>query len=404
MTDQQSVAATLELTRVGIVVGEASGDTLGAGLMRSLKAQFPDCEFEGVGGPKMIAEGFNSLYKLDRLAVMGLIDPLKRLPELLRMRKGLREHFIANPPDIFIGIDAPDFNLTLEQRLREAGITTAHYVSPSVWAWRQKRVFKVAQAVDLMLTLFPFEARFYQEHNIPVNFIGHTLADQIPLHTDRLEAQQTLGLTHNAGTTYVALLPGSRAGEIETLGREFLLAAELCIAQRKDLHFLVPAANSKRFAQLEALLKDFPDLPVSLFLQQSHAVMAAANVVVMASGTTTLEAMLLKRPMVIAYRMSKWAFAIVRRMVKVKFFGLPNLLADRLLVPELLQDEVNAESLAREVLHFINDPAAADQLTSEFEKIHLSLRRNADASAAAAICQLVAKKQGRRWPLEEVTA
>lgn len=388
------------LRKIGIVVGEPSGDTLGAGLMRALKEKFPDCEFEGVGGPKMIAEGFNSLYKMDRLSVIGLVEPLKRLPELLRMRRDLRKYFKANPPDIFIGIDAPDFNLTLEQRLREAGIITAHYVSPTVWAWRQKRVFKVAKAVDLMLTLFPFEASFYREHQVRVSFIGHTLADKIPLHNDRLEARAKLGLQSLGDAACIALLPGSRAGEVSALGRTFLDAAKQLLTLRTDLHFLIPAANEKRHGELEALLADYPTVPVTLFEQHSHDVMAAADVVVMASGTTTLEAMLLKRPMVIAYRMSKLSFAIISRMTSVKFVGLPNLLAGRQLVPELLQERANANEVCTHVMHYLTDPQSTQSLLNEFEKIHRSLRCDADHSAASAICKLVADKRG----LQELTA
>ncbi|TVZ38347.1 lipid-A-disaccharide synthase [Alteromonadaceae bacterium 2753L.S.0a.02] len=388
-----AIQDSLNIQRVGIVVGESSGDTLGAGLMRELKAQFPDCKFEGVGGPKMLAEGFDSLFKMDRLAVMGLFEPLKRLPELLRMRRDLREHFIANPPDVFIGIDAPDFNLTLEQRIREAGVTTAHYVSPSVWAWRQKRVFKVAKAVDLMLTLFPFEARFYEEHNIPVRFVGHTLADQIEMRVDAEQARSELGLTQTH-KTFVALLPGSRAAEVRMLGRTFCEAAQLCLQQRGDLHFLIPAANAKRYAQLQQLLREFPELPVTLFQQHSHQVMAASDALIIASGTTALEAMLLKRPMVIAYRLAKLTYMIVSRMVKVRFFGLPNLLAGRQLVPELLQEGANPESISQELMKYLSDRSAAAALISEFDAMHESLRKNADHAAAMAICELVARKKG----------
>jgi len=380
-------AASVSPQRVVIVVGEASGDILGAGLMAELQRRFPKCEFEGVGGPLMIALGFRSLFAMDRLAVMGLIDPLKRLPELLSMRKQLGKHVINTRPDIFIGIDAPDFNLTLEHTVRKAGIVTVHYVSPSVWAWRQGRVKKIVKAVDLMLTLFPFEAKFYQQHDVSVRCVGHTLADQIPLSVNVDEAKDSLGI--NVNTRIVAVLPGSRSGEVKYLGKPFLRAAEICLKVLPDLLFIIPAANEQRFNQLKVLLADFPHLPVKLVLKQSHTVMAASEAVIMASGTTTLEAMLLKKPMVIAYKMAPLSFAILRCLVKSVFVGLPNLLAGRALVPELLQSEATAENIATELLTFLQNPNKVRQLYQEFEKIHLQLKKNADIAAADAICELL---------------
>jgi lipid-A-disaccharide synthase len=373
--------------RVGIVVGEASGDILGAGLMRSLRQRYPDAVFEGIGGERMLALGFTSFFAQERLAVMGLVEPLKRLPELLRIRKTLIRHFIQNPPDVFIGIDSPDFTLTIEERLKQAGIKTVHYVSPSVWAWRQRRIVKIARAVDLMLTLLPFEADFYRQHQVPVEFVGHPLADEIGLSTDRDAARRELGLV--AAGPLLALMPGSRGGEVKLLGPLFWETARQCQRAVPTMTFIVPAANAARRAQIVAQLQDYPDLPVTLVDGRSHTVMAAADAVLMASGTTTLEALLLKRPMVVAYKLAWLSFAIISRMVKTPFFSLPNLLAGRQLVPELLQEAATPANLAQQVLrYFDGSPVAAAQV-AEFLAIHLQLRRDASDRAARAIITLL---------------
>ncbi len=239
---------------IGIVVGEASGDILGAALMVELRKHFPTAEFSGIGGARMLAQGFHSYFPQDRLAVMGLIEPLKRLPELLRIRKFLREHFIANPPAVFIGIDSPDFTISLEGSLKEQGIKTVHYVSPSVWAWRQKRIVKIARSVDLMLTLLPFEAQFYREHHVPVEFVGHHLADEIPFEVDKIGARKILGLPEEG--RIVALLPGSREGEVERMGDVFMRAAVFCLEQDPSLRFIIPAASSDRYRQLHIQLNN----------------------------------------------------------------------------------------------------------------------------------------------------
>lgn len=373
--------------RVGIVVGEASGDILGAGLMRSLRQRYPQAVFEGIGGERMLALGFTSFFAQERLAVMGLVEPLKRLPELLRIRKTLIQHFIQNPPDVFIGIDSPDFNLTIEERLKRAGIKTVHYVSPSVWAWRQQRIVKIARAVDLMLTLLPFEADFYRRHQVPVEFVGHPLADEIGLSTDREAARRELGLAP-AGPL-LALMPGSRGGEVKLLGPLFWETARQCQRAIPAMTFVIPAANAARRAQIETQLQAYPDLSATLVDGRSHTVMAAADAVLMASGTTTLEALLLKRPMVVAYKLAWLSFAIISRMVKTPFFSLPNLLAGRELVPELLQAAATPANLAQQVLrYFDGSPVAAAQV-AEFLAIHQQLRRAASDRAASAICALL---------------
>lgn len=376
----------MALTRVAIVAGEASGDILGAGLIAAIKRDYPDCIFEGVGGELMLAEGFTSHYAMDRLAVMGLVEPLKRLPELLRMRSSLIERYRNNPPDIFIGIDAPDFNLTIEKKLRESGVRTCHYVSPSVWAWRQGRIKKIKKAVDLMLTLFPFEAAFYEQHNVPVHFVGHPLADKFSLECDQRGARERLCLEQDA--KIIALLPGSRKSEVEKLASLFISAAKKCSQLNERLTFVIPAANQARYQEIDTLLKGEANLPITLVLGNSHDVMAAADVVLMASGTTTLEAMLLKKPMVIAYRMASLSFWLIKKMVKVKHVGLPNLLANRSLVPELLQDDATPENLSKALLRYVEDDSYREELIDEYVKIHKSIRKNASEEAAGAIKKL----------------
>ncbi len=387
------------MTRIGIVAGEESGDILGASLMRALKREFPDAQFEGIGGPRMLALGFQSFYPLDRLAVMGLVEPLRRLPELLRIRRHLKDHFSQTRPAVFIGIDSPDFNLNLELHLRCHGVKTVHYVSPSVWAWRQGRIKTIARAVDLMLTLFPFESDFYRRHKVPVQFVGHPLADEFPLETDSASARKALGVEDwIADRKLVALLPGSRASEVGRLGQVFLAAAREMLKSRQDLCFVVPSANERRHEQLQALLQtssqglldqNGADLSVKLVRGQSQQVMAACDVVLMASGTTSLEALLLKRPMVIAYKMAPMTYSILRRLVKTRHIGLPNLLTEEPLVAEYIQDAATADALSNGVLSLLNDEKLVQQLQRQFLTIHQQLRRDASAQAALAIKKLV---------------
>ncbi len=374
--------------RIAIVAGETSGDMLGAGLIKSLKARYPDAQFEGIGGPLMQAHGFHSFVPMERLAVMGLVEVLGRLFELLKVRRDLVKYWKKNPPDVFIGIDAPDFNLTLEQKLRAAGIKTAHYVSPSVWAWREKRVFKIAKAVDLMLTLFPFEARFYEEHQVPVKFVGHHLADKIPFETPVAPAREALGL--DSKRPVVCLMPGSRSGEVERLGALFLQTAERMLLKRNDLQFIIPAASVERRNQIEAMLAAYPaSLPVKVVLGQSHTCMAAADTILLASGTATLEAMLLKKPMVVSYIVAPLTYKILKKLVTQPYISLPNLLAGRELVPEFIQHEATSENLSEALLVRLEDSDAMHQLHETFLFIHRQLKRNADDEAADAISALL---------------
>ena len=369
--------------RVALVAGEASGDILGAGLMQALKARHPQVEFIGVGGPRMEAEGLRSYFPMERLAVMGLVEVLGRLCELLGRRKRLIRTLIAAKPDVFIGIDAPDFNLTLELKLRQAGIKTVHYVSPSVWAWRQKRVLKIREACDLMLCLFPFEARFYLDHQVPVRFVGHPLANTIPLQADRAGARETLGLAQDDAV--VALLPGSRGGEVARLGELFLDAAERLRALRSGVQFVLPCANAERRAQLEAMLAG-RNLPLRLLDGRSHEALAACDAVLIASGTATLEALLHKRPMVVAYRVAPLTYRILKRLVTSPYISLPNLLAERMLVPELIQDAATPDALAQTLAPLLDDGAVQ---TEGFDVIHRALRQDASQQAADAVLKLV---------------
>ena len=372
--------------RIALVAGEASGDILGAGLMRALKAQHPAVEFIGVGGPLMQAEGLTSYFPMERLSVMGLVEVLGRLRELLARRKLLIQTLIEEKPDVFIGIDAPDFTLNIELKLRQAGIKTVHYVSPSVWAWRQKRVLKIREGCDLMLTLLPFEAKFYEEKGVPVRFVGHTLADTIPLQADRAQARAELGL---ADGPLVALMPGSRGGEVGRLGALFFDAAERLMALKPGVRFVLPCASPQRRAQIETLLEG-RNLPLTLLDGQSHLALAACDAVLIASGTATLEALLYKRPMVVAYRLAPLTFWILKRMVKSPYISLPNLLAQRLLVPELLQDDATPEALAQTVLPLID---GGEEQTRGFDDIHRILRRDASNQAADAVLTLIGQKQ-----------
>lgn len=378
--------------RIAMVAGEASGDILGAGLLQELQQQFPGLQAEGIGGELMLAQGFDSLYPLERLSVMGLTEVLGRLPELLRIRRQLVRRWRDNPPDLVIGIDAPDFTLGLERQLHDAGLTTVHYVSPSVWAWRRKRVVSIKRGTDLMLTLLPFEAEFYRQHQQRVAFVGHPLADQFPLLPQTAENRARLGI--DADARVVALLPGSRGGEVGRLAEPFLQAARLLHQRFPELQFLLPAANTSRYDTLKQLIDEkFADLPVQLLLKRSGEVMAASDVILIASGTATLEAMFCKKPMVVAYRLSGLTYQILSRLVKSPWISLPNLLAGEGLVPEILQDAVTPERLCQEVTHWLESPQACHDLAEQFTALHQTLQGGASRRAAQAIVELLKDKQ-----------
>lgn len=395
MTDhptQRAVVSNRAIT-FGIIAGEASGDILGAGLIRSLRARYPKARFVGIGGEDMIAEGFHSLVPMERLSVMGLVEVLGRIRELFQIRARLLDYFFTTPPDVVIGIDSPDFTLAIERRCRDTGIPTVHYVSPSVWAWRQKRIFKIAKSVNLMLTLFPFEARFYEEHQVPVAFVGHPLADRIPLVPETGKARQELGLDDQA--PLLAVLPGSRAGEVERLGTLFLESARWIQEKRPDLQLVIPCVNRDRERQVRDLVEALDvKLPVTIVRGRSREVMAASDVVLLASGTATLEAMLLKKPMVVGYRLSDFSYALLSRLVKVPHVALPNLLAKKALVPELLQADASPESLGSAVLECLENENERQHLIDAFTELHHTLRQNADEKAAQAVSELLERRRG----------
>ncbi|MFT5062992.1 MAG: lipid-A-disaccharide synthase [Gammaproteobacteria bacterium] len=376
--------------RIGIVAGEASGDILGAGLVRSIKARYPDAAIEGVTGPQMRAAGCETLFEYEELAVFGIFEVLRHLPRLLGLKKRVIQHFKANPPDVFIGIDAPDFNLRIEKELRQSGIKTVQYVSPSVWAWREKRIFGIVESVDLMLTLFPFETAIYDQHGLKAVCVGHTLADQVPDSVDQLALREQLGLAGDITT--IAVLPGSRGGEIKRLGSIFLQACSQLASERK-LQFVVPCSNQGNRENVELACAAYaPNAQITVLDGQSREAMGASDIVLLASGTATLEALLLKRPMVVAYKLSALTFWFITffKLMRITRFSLPNLLSGKDLVPELMQDDARVENVVREVSQLLDNPQEANAVADEFQAIHNQLRLNASERAADAVLELVA--------------
>ncbi|MDX7998743.1 lipid-A-disaccharide synthase [Xenorhabdus sp. Reich] len=386
LTTSSSVNNQRPLT-IGLVAGETSGDILGAGLIRALKVKTPDARFVGVAGPLMQAEGCEAWYEMEELAVMGIVEVLGRLPRLLKIRKDLTARFTALKPDVFIGIDAPDFNITLEGKLKQQGIKTIHYVSPSVWAWRQKRVFKIGRATDLVLAFLPFEKAFYDRFNIPCRFIGHTMADSMPLQTDKTAAREVLDVPLHAHC--LAILPGSRHAEVEMLSADFLKTVQLLRVKLPDLHVLVPLVNAKRREQFQ-IIKDevAPDLPIHLLDGKAREAMIASDATLLASGTAALECMLAKCPMVVGYRMKPFTFWLAKRLVKTPYVSLPNLLAGKELVKELLQDECEPQALSEALLPLLQGGAGVEALKQTFLYLHKSIRCDADEQAAQAVLEL----------------
>ena len=398
--------------RVALVAGEHSGDRLGAGLIRALREQNPHARFEGIAGPAMVEEGCRCLYPMERLAVAGLAEAVPRFLALLPVRARLARAWIADPPDVFVGVDAPDFNLALEGRLRRAGVRTVHYVSPAVWAWRCYRVRKIARAVDLLLALFPFEPEFFASHGIRATFVGHPIADAIPDRPDREAARKRLHLPRVADV--VALLPGSRQSELSQLAGPMVEAALWLAARREGIRFVVPLASPSLRRQFEAVLAELGrGLEVRMLDGDSWSAMTAADAVLLASGTATLEALLHRRPMVITYRTLAVTWAIGRRLLHVSHVGLPNLLAGRALVPELLQERATGQHLGAAVLRYLEHPEDLPALETEFASIHHTLRNDAERSAAGAVLRLLdsappsgpmAVREGRRRRVSSRTA
>ncbi len=374
--------------RIGIVAGELSGDTLGEGFIKAIQRQYPNAEFVGIGGPKMMALGCNSLFDMEELAVMGLVEVLGRLPRLLKVKAELVKYFSENPPDVFVGIDAPDFNLRLEKNLKDAGIKTVHYVSPSVWAWRQKRIFKIEAATNLVLAFLPFEKAFYDKFNVPCEFIGHTLADAIPLENDKGEARALLGLEQNK--KWLAVLPGSRGSEVAMIAPAFIETCKKLAQTHPELGFVVAIVNEKRRIQFEQVWKTLaPELEFVLIQDTAKNVIQASDVVMLASGTVALECMLLKRPMVVGYKVNAITAFIAKRLVKTEFVSLPNILAGEELVKEYLLEECYAENLYGEVNRLLTSDNKA--VMKKFTEMHHWIRKGADDQAARAVLNLMGK-------------
>ncbi|EHH3079197.1 lipid-A-disaccharide synthase [Vibrio vulnificus] len=374
--------------RIGIVAGELSGDTLGEGFIKAIKAVHPDAEFVGIGGPKMIAQGCQSLFDMEELAVMGLVEVLGRLPRLLRVKAELVRYFTENPPDVFVGIDAPDFNLRLELDLKNAGIKTVHYVSPSVWAWRQKRIFKIAKATHLVLAFLPFEKAFYDKFNVPCEFIGHTLADAIPLESDKAPARELLGLEQDK--QWLAVLPGSRGSELKMLSQPFIETCKKLKQVFPELGFVVALVNQKRREQFEQAWKEYaPELDFKLVDDTARNVITASDAVILASGTVALECMLLKRPMVVGYKVNAFTAFLAKRLLKTQYVSLPNILSDSELVKEYLQEACTPENLFAEVSNLL----VSDNQTmlDKFAEMHHWIRKDADQQAANAVLKLIEK-------------
>lgn len=372
--------------RIGMIAGEVSGDILAAGLMQQLRSLYPDCQFVGIAGPRMQNIGIETLFDMDELAVMGIVEVLSRLPRLLQVRKQIVRYFLDNPPDIFIGVDAPDFNITVELKLKQAGIKTVHYVSPSVWAWREKRIYKMKAAADLTLAFLPFEKAFYDEHQVPCAFVGHTMADAIPLVNDPVPARQALGLPLDA--PILAVLPGSRHAEVALLAPVFLQTCRQLVQQFPTLEFVVPCVNARRRAEFEAILAaEGAGLHVHVIDGQARQAMTAANVVLLSSGTATLETMLVNRPMVVAYKVKPLTFWIGKKLVKIRMFSLPNLLAGRMIVPEFIQDDCTPDNLSQSVAHYLHSDNS--ELSQTFLQLHEKIKCNADVQAAKAVAELI---------------
>ena len=376
--------------RVAIVAGEASGDMLGAALIRALKERWPDIDFYGIAGPKMIAEGARTLYPMEKLAVRGYVEVLRHLREIFAIRLGLRKQILADRPDLFIGVDAPDFNLGLEARLKAAGIPTVHYVSPSIWAWRPERIHAIARAVDHMLVMFPFEEEIYRKAGIPVTFVGHPLADTMPLEPDRREARAQLRL---GGSPAVALLPGSRVNELELHADLVIETARELAEHRPELRFFVPLATRETREYFEGRLYalEARELPITILFGHARLALHAADVALVASGTATLEAALARCPMVITYRLNRLTWWLVKRKALLPYAGLPNILAGEFIVPELLQDDATPANLAQALGNWLDNKVAREHLRGRFASLHAALAKGHDERVVQALAPYLTK-------------
>ncbi|MFW7524107.1 lipid-A-disaccharide synthase [Vibrio ostreicida] len=374
--------------RVGIIAGELSGDTLGEGFIKAVKRRYPNAEFVGIGGPKMIAQGCESLFDMEELAVMGLVEVLGRLPRLLKVKAQLLRYFIDNPPDVFVGIDAPDFNLRLELDLKNAGIKTVHYVSPSVWAWRPKRIFKIDAATDLVLAFLPFEKAFYDKYQVACEFVGHTLADAIPLEPDQAQARKQLNLAEDK--QWLAVLPGSRGGEVGLIAKPFIDTCREIKKRHPEIGFVVAAVNDKRKQQFEEIWQQTaPELDFVVVQDTARNVITASDAVLLASGTVALECMLLKRPMVVGYKVNRLTGWLVQKLAITEFVALPNILAGEALVKEFILEQCSPEYLVPAVDAMLSESNKA--LIERFTEMHQWIRKDADAQAANAVLKLISR-------------
>jgi lipid-A-disaccharide synthase len=376
---------------IAIVAGEASGDLLGSLLMDAIKQAAPNVRFIGIGGPRMQGGGMDVLFPMEKLAVNGYIEVLRHYPELVGIRRKLRERFIAEPPDLFIGVDAPDFNLGLESALKQHGIPTVHYVSPSIWAWRGERIHKIKQAVSRILALFPFEEPLYQQAGVPVSYVGHPLADMLPQNPNRAEMREQMRIMPRNAKVF-ALLPGSRQSEVRRLARTYIETARLILRKLPEAQFLVPLASreTRTIFENELWKQEAQQLPITMLFGHAHDAMIAADGVLVASGTATLEAALLKCPMVITYKMSGLTYWIAKRKQYLPYVGLPNILAGKFVVPEILQDDATPENLAQALLNLVNNKHAVAELERTFATMHQTLRQDTAQKAAAAILPYLA--------------
>jgi lipid-A-disaccharide synthase len=379
-----------KILRIGIVAGESSGDILAAGLIKQLKKLYPHATFEGIAGPKMQAQGCQSLFDMEELSVMGLVEVLSRIRRLMFVRKSVLNHFLAHPPDVFIGVDAPDFNLGLELKLKKHDIKTVHYVSPTVWAWREKRIFKIAKATNLVLSIFPFEKQVYDKHQIPCEFVGHTMADDIAIKPDKQKAREALKIKENE--VVLAMLPGSRKREVESLLDVFMQSCLLLSSEVEHFKVLIPVVNRQRKEQVDEYIQIHkPEFNIQVVLGHAREVMIASDAVLLASGTATLEAMLCKRNMVAAYKLSGLTYQMMKWLYKAKYFALPNVLADEKLIPELLQNDVTPQSISQLLLPMLTLQNSEEQqaLIAKFATLHESLKKDADVQSAAAVANLI---------------
>jgi lipid-A-disaccharide synthase len=376
---------------IAIVAGEASGDLLGSLLMDAIKQAAPNVRFIGIGGPRMQGGGMDVLFPMEKLAVNGYIEVLRHYPELVGIRRKLRERFIAEPPDLFIGVDAPDFNLGLESALKQHGIPTVHYVSPSIWAWRGERIHKIKQAVSRILALFPFEEPLYQQAGVPVSYVGHPLADMLPQNPNRAEMREQMRIMPRNAKVF-ALLPGSRQSEVRRLAKTYIETARLILRKLPEAQFLVPLASreTRTIFENELWRQEAQQLPITMLFGHAHDAMIAADGVLVASGTATLEAALLKCPMVITYKMSGLTYWIAKRKQYLPYVGLPNILAGKFVVPEILQDDATPENLAQALLNLVNNKHAVAELERTFATMHQTLRQDTAQKAAAAILPYLA--------------